>query len=148
MAESGVNTSAPSVTEAGTISYWNGAGYTSRAITPGAAAGLAVASVHISDASTGKLLTIDIQGSPASDCNVWLAGCLATGGTSTAQTMQICTPACPNNRLAGSATSNSPILGDIHYKVTYNGSVVVDVVIHVDFGTLLAQTTYQVAPSA
>jgi len=79
---------------------------------------------------------------------VWVSGCLATGGTSTAQTMQSCSPACPNNRLAAAATSNSPILGDIHYKVTYNGSVVVDVVIHVDIGTLLAQSSYQVAPSA
>jgi prepilin-type N-terminal cleavage/methylation domain-containing protein len=147
-AEAGVNTAAPSVTEAGTISFWNGAGYTSRAITAGAAANLAVASVHISDASTGKLLTVDIQASPTSDCNVWVTGCLRTGGTSTAQTMQICAPACPNNRLAATATSNSPVLGDIHYKVTYNGSVVVDVVIHVDFGTLLAQSTYQPAPSA
>jgi type II secretory pathway pseudopilin PulG len=147
-AETGANTSAPSVTASGSLKYWNGVGYSTLAITPGASTNLAIPSVHISDLSTGKLLQIDLQAAVDSECAVWTAGCPRTGGTSTAQTFQTCSPACPNNRTAASASSNSPFIGDIHYTITYDGDLLAHLTVHVDLGTLLVSNSYQPAPSA
>lgn len=148
-AEAGTNTAVPSVTAAGSISYWNGTGYTTRAIAAGPSANLGVGSVHLATLWSGKVLQIDIQGAPNIECGVaWAAGCPATGGTTTSSTGMTCSPACPNTRTAASAQSNSPFVGDIFYKVTYDGSVIAQLTIHVDLGILLAKNSYQVAPSA
>jgi prepilin-type N-terminal cleavage/methylation domain-containing protein len=147
-AETGTNTAAPTVATSGTISYWNGAGYSSLTLAPGNSVNLPVASVHILTLVGGKILQIDVQGS-SGDCNLWVLGCPTTGGTSTAETLQTCSPVpCPNTRSSATAQAGSPFVGDLHYTVTYNGSVLANLTIHVDFGSLLAQNTYQVAPSA
>jgi prepilin-type N-terminal cleavage/methylation domain-containing protein len=147
-AETGTNSPAPTVAAAGTIRYWNGIGYSTVAVAPGNSINLPVASVHILTLVGGKILQIDVQGSSV-DCNVWALGCPTTGGTSTSETLQTCSPVpCPNTRSSATAQAGSPFLGDLHYTVTYNGSVLANLTIHVDFGSLLAQNTYQVAPSA
>ena len=148
-AETGTNTVAPSVTASGTIRYWNGVGYTTVAIAPGAPVNLSVASVHITDNVGGSTLQIDITGSPSSlvDCVSWAAGCPKTGGTSTAETFGVCSPACPATRTAATAQSNTPFAGDLRYKVTIDGEVQADLFVHVDLGTMKAQNTYQAAPS-
>jgi len=148
-AETGTNTAAPSVTSSGTISYWNGLGYTSVALAPGAPVNLSVASVHITDTINGHLVQIDIYGSPSTllDCTVWAAGCPKTGGTSTSATIGVCTPACPNTRTAATAQSNTPVAGDIRYSVSIDGEVQANLLIHVDLGTIKAQNTYQASPS-
>ena len=148
-AETGTNTLAPSVTASGTIRYWNGVGYTTVAIAPGGPVNLSVASVHISDIVGGSTLQIDITGSPSSlvDCVSWAAGCPKTGGTSTAETFGVCSPACPATRTAATAQSNTPFAGDLQYKVTIDGEVQADLFVHVDLGTVKAQNTYQAAPS-
>jgi hypothetical protein len=148
-AETGTNTAAPTVTANGTVRYWNGFGYTNVAIVPGAPVNLAVGSVHISGTDNGHAVQIDIYGSSSTlvDCTVWALGCPHTGGTSTSETIGVCNPACPNTRTAATAQSNTPFAGDIRYKVTIDGEVHADVIIHIDLGTMKAQNTYQPAPS-
>lgn len=149
-AQAGTNTAAPSVSASGTISYWRGPGlpYGTIAITPGASVNIPVGSVDILDLSTGKLLEIEIQGAVDFGCAVWVSGCPTTGGTTTSETIQTCSPACPNSRTAATAKSNSPFVGNIHYTVIYDGEVLAHLTMHVDLGGLTAQNTYQPAPSA
>ena len=148
-AETGTGTAAPSVTATGTLKYWTGAGYATLALAPGASVHLPVASVHILTLVNFQLLQIDMVASTGSDCNVWTQGCPSTGGTSTSSTPLTCSPTpCPNTRTAASATSNSPFIGDVHYTISYNGTVLASLTTHLDLGTILAQNTYQVAPSA
>ncbi|HVA42921.1 MAG TPA: hypothetical protein VNF50_05510 [Acidimicrobiales bacterium] len=137
-AEAGVGTVAPTVNASGTISYWNGAGYTNLLVAPGGPENLPVASVSISDPNydnTGIALVITITPQ------------LTTGGT------VISDPAgsgcaSPCTRAQASATSASPILGNIAYSVTYGGTSVADLNIGVDLGTIGANATYTAAPSA
>ncbi len=148
-AEAGTNTVAPTVAASGTIRYWNGVGYTTVAIAPGAPVNLAVASVHIIDNSGPNPVLIDIYGSTSTlvDCTLWVLGCPTTGGTSTSETIGVCNPACPTTRTAALAQSNTPVAGDIRYKVTIGGEVEADLIVHMDLGAMKAQNTYQPAPS-
>jgi prepilin-type N-terminal cleavage/methylation domain-containing protein len=148
-AETGTNTVAPTVTASGTISYWNGAGYTSVTLAPGGPINLSVASAHFSDTVNGHAVQIDIYGSPSTlvDCVAWVLGCPKTGGTSTSETIGVCNPACPATRTAATAQSTTPFAGDVLYRVTIDGEVQANLFIHVDLGTIKAQNTYQVAPS-
>jgi hypothetical protein len=95
-----------------------------------------VASVNINDPGfPGGTLTIDIT------ANVSTGGTVKSdpdGGSC----------AVPCVRTSASAQSASPIAGDINYKITHNGVTLADLTVHVDLGTLLAQTTYKAAPGA
>jgi hypothetical protein len=146
-AETGTSTAAPTVTASGTLTYWNGAGYTSRAISPGAAVNIAIPTIHIITTVAGKTLEIWLRAAPNLDCTVWVQGCPTTGGTSTSSTGLVCNPACPNTRVQASAQSNSPFIANIDYEVVYDGESQAHVATHVDVGTMLAQNTYQPAPS-
>jgi type II secretory pathway pseudopilin PulG len=148
-AETGTNSAAPTATAAGSLRIWNGAGYTTVPIVAGASIQLAIPTVNITDNTGPKTLTVKLQARAIGDCNVWAIGCPATGGTSVSSTILACTPLpCPNTRTKATATAGSPLAGDIHYTVTYDGVVIANVTVHIDLGTLLAQNTYQVAPSA
>jgi type II secretory pathway pseudopilin PulG len=147
-AQTGTNTAPPVVTRSGTVSYWNGVGYSSIAIVPGGATNIPVASVLILDDVGGKLLSVEIQGAVDFGCAVWLAGCPTTGGSSTSETILSCNPACPNSRTQATAKSNSPFVGDIHYTVIYDGETMAHLTIQVDLGSITAQNTYQPAPAA
>jgi prepilin-type N-terminal cleavage/methylation domain-containing protein len=147
-AETGTSTVGPSVVASGTLKYWNGGGYTTLSIVPGAPLNLAVASVHISTTVGGKVLQIDLQGQPGVNCNVWSLGCPTTGGTTTSATVATCAPVpCPNTRTAATSQANSPFVGNIWYRVIYDGEIQASLTFHVDLGTLLAQNTYQPSPS-
>ncbi len=136
--EAGVGAAAPSVQASGTISYWNGAGYTSLSVAPGGPRNLPVAPISISDPNyenTGQALVITITPQ------------LTTGGTAVNDPAGSgC--ASPCTRAQASATSASPILGSIAYSVTYGGTSVADLNIGVDLGTITANATYTAAPSA
>jgi type II secretory pathway pseudopilin PulG len=147
-AQTGTGTGAPVVTRSGTVSYWNGLGYSSIAIAPGAATNIPVASVDINDLVGGKLLEVEIQGAVDIGCLVWVSGCPTTGGSTTSQTILACAPACPNTRTQATAKSFSPLVGNLHYTVIYDGEILTHLTLHVDLGTLTAQNTYQPAPSA
>ena len=132
-AESGVLSAVPTVSTASTISYWNGAGYSPMTLAAGAAVAVPVASVNINDAGfPGGALTSQISAD------------VSTGGTVKTDPANCgtCT------RTSASAQSASPVVGDITYKIIHNGVTLADLTIHVDLGTLLAQTSYKAAPGA
>jgi Tfp pilus assembly protein PilV len=131
-AEIGIGSAAPAASVSGTVSVWNGVGYTSVALLPGASVPLVVAPVHIQQLVNAKLFTIDISAS------------LSTGGTT------ITDPAAcivPCTRTTVSAMANSPIGGTISYVVTYDGLTLASLTTSVDLGSVLAKGTYQASPS-
>jgi prepilin-type N-terminal cleavage/methylation domain-containing protein len=136
-AESGVGTAAPSVTRTGTISYYNGTGYTSCTVGSTCPGGnLPVAPLVLVTTAHGNPLLINVSAT------------VQQGSAPTSSTSATCSPTpCPNTRTAGSATANSPLTGDITYTINYSGSVVATLNIHVDLGTLLAQVSYKQSPS-
>jgi hypothetical protein len=141
-AEAGVGSVAPSVSVTGTIAYFNGWGYSTISLGPGSAVPIPLGGgsgagngVHITDSAlNGAALAIDIGSN------------LTTGGTSTTNSGTV---TCGSGlcRSSASATSNSPITGTISYQVSYAGSVVCDLTVSVDLGTLLAKSSYTAAPS-
>ncbi|MCA1727148.1 MAG: hypothetical protein LC722_05715 [Actinobacteria bacterium] len=137
-AQVGVNTSAPSLAVAGTISVWNGVGYTNVAVAPGSSADIPVAALVIQDPlSPGGLLRLS------------LSATVRTGGTATSSTSKVCSPTtCPNTRTAASASAGSPAIVDYTFDVTLAGNSIAHLEVHVDLGTLSADATYQEAPSA
>jgi hypothetical protein len=128
-AESGASTSAPTVAATGTISYWNGGGYNTITVVPGASVSIPVAALTFTPAGTSVTVT--------------LSGSLHTGGTATTVT-----PGCtsPCTRTSATASSASPVVGSFSYKVTNGATVVCDLTINVDFGGLSAKATYTASP--
>jgi len=134
-ADSGLNAPAPSVTRSGTISYWNGTGYSTMLVPTGAAVSIPVAAVHISYTQSppnGPNVSLDIVPT------------LTTGGTGITDPAG-CQAAC--NRTKASAQSSSPVVGDVTYTASYSGAQLCDLNLHVDLGQILAKTNYQAAPS-
>jgi type II secretory pathway pseudopilin PulG len=136
-AQTGANTSAPSVTTAGTLSVWNGLGYTNLTINPGAGVAVPVTSLVIQNPlSPGGLLRVALSAS------------VRTGGTTSTSTSKTCSPTpCVNTRTAAAASAASPVVVDLSFEVTHAGNDLVDVDVHVDLGTLQVTGTYQEAPS-
>jgi hypothetical protein len=139
--EAGVGAGVPKATiSAGSISYFNGTGYSTLDLTGAAGStptaiplGTSGNGVHISDTVVlGALLQIDVTAS------------LSTGGKAVSDPAA-CAGAC--TRTQASSTSNSPITGSFTYQVTYAGSVLANVTTSVDLGTLLAKSSYTAAPS-
>src|SRR5207248_6605814 len=134
-AYSGVNAPAPTVTTGGTISYWNGSGYSTMTVPTGTAVSIPVAAVHISyDASppNGQTVTVDIVPT------------LTTGGTGITDPAG-CQGSC--TRTQSTAQSSSPVKGIISYTAGYAGTQLCDLDLDVDFGQIWAKTNYQAAPS-
>jgi hypothetical protein len=139
--EAGIGAGLPKATiSAGTISYFNGTGYSTMDLTGSAGStptaiplGTSGNGVHVSDTAVlGALLQIDVTAS------------LSTGGRAVSDPAA-CPGAC--TRTQASSTSNSPITGSFTYQVTYAGSVLANVTTTVDLGTLLAKSSYSAAPS-
>jgi hypothetical protein len=135
MAEGGVGTTGPTLSRSGTVWYWNGAGYSSIALGTGGTVAIPAVPLTVIDASHGPTVTITMTAD------------LDAMGTSTSQTIDTCTPACPNNRTDADATVGAPILGTITYQAWRNGSLLADLTIDVNLGQILAQSSYQKAPT-
>ncbi|MEX2458028.1 MAG: prepilin-type N-terminal cleavage/methylation domain-containing protein [Actinomycetota bacterium] len=136
-AQTGANTTAPGVTATGTLSVWNGLGYTNVTVNPGPGVTVPVTSLTIQDPlSPGGLL------------RVALSATVRTGGTTSTSTSKTCSPTpCVNTRTAAAASAASPVVVDLSFEVTHAGNDLVDVDVHVDLGTLQVSGTYQEAPS-
>jgi hypothetical protein len=131
-AEAGVGTSAPTVAASGTIRYWNGSGYSTLAVAPGASVAIPVAPVTVIAVVGGAIVTVSMSAT------------LSTGGTTTSSTIMTCAPVpCPNNRSAAAATAASPVVGTIGYSVTRNAQSLADASLIVNFGQLEANATYK-----
>lgn len=128
-------TSSPDTTatiSSGSISYWNGAGYTS--LTPGSAqTSIPFSPVSVTQNISGSTVVVSISGS------------LTTGGTTTT-----CNVSCAGTltRTSATATAASPVTGTLNYTITINGSTVVNLQISVDFGTVTSKAVYAAAPTA
>jgi len=120
-AEAGYGNADPSVTNAGTIQYWNGLGYTTVAVASGASATIPVANLVVSDG--------------ISSTTIGMTATVRSGGTTSGPCASPCASA--------EARAESPIVGDIRYTVVIGGVTVVDLNIHIDLGTLLARAEYQ-----
>jgi Tfp pilus assembly protein PilE len=131
-AEGGVGSAAPTANVQGTISYYNGVGYTPLVLAPGPSMNLVIPPVHAQQLVAGKLFTVDITAS------------LKTGGT------QVVDPAACGTciRNDASASAASPIVGTITYVFTYDGATVSQLTMKVDLGLTKAKASYKPAPSA
>ena len=105
-------------------------------VAAGAAVDVPVANVNINDA-----------GFPGGAMSIQISADVSTGGTVKSDP-DGGSCAVPCVRTSASAQSASPIVGDITYKIVHNGVTLADLTIHVDLGTLLAQTSYKAAPGA
>jgi hypothetical protein len=132
-AEIGIGSAAPAASVSGTVSVWNGVGYTPVTLLPGAGLPLVVAPVHIQQVVNAKLFTIDISAS------------LSTGGTTVSDPAACIVPC---TRTTATASANSPIGGTISYVVVYDGVTLASLTTSVDLGSVLAKGTYQASPSA
>lgn len=119
-AEAGIGNANPSVASTGTISYWNGAAYSTVAVAAGASVSIPVSSVTVSSGLTSTTLSI--------------GGTIRSGGTTSGPCASPCASA--------DAVAESPMVGDIRYTVVVAGSTVADLLIHIDLGTLTAHAEY------
>jgi type II secretory pathway pseudopilin PulG len=141
-AESGVGSSAPAASASGTISYWNGSGYSSATVGSNRSLNVPTVSISCTGACAvgGQPLTIIITTSALSSGAVTTSdpdksGCVVNG-TSQAGT-----------RCATTTGSSSSPEVDIDYYISW-GSLSWDLVVHFNLGTLAAQSSYGPAPSA
>ena len=128
VAEAGINAARPTITASGTISYWNGNGYSTLTIAPGASVSIPVAAVHLTHGQT----QIDIVPN------------LSTGGTVLTDPAG-CAGAC--TRTSALAQSFSPISGDVTYNASYSGASLCALDLTVGFGGVTAKANYQAAPA-
>jgi len=131
-AEAGIGSTAPSVSVQGSLSYYDGRGYTPLPLLGGAPLSIPIPAVHAEQVVSGKLFTVDMEAS------------LTTGGT-TIDPPVGCAPPCTHND--ASAVVESPIVGQIKYVYTFDGSTVATLIMKVDLGAVQAKGTYKPAPS-
>jgi hypothetical protein len=132
-ADVGPGASPPAATLTGNISYWNGSGYSTLPIN---AVGAAPTSVVVGPLTVGGGLLLP-------GVSVRLSATV-TQGVRTLTDPAGCAGACTRTRAI--ASTSSPII-DLSYRVTVSSVTIADLNVHVDLGSLLAQNTYQPAPT-
>jgi type II secretory pathway pseudopilin PulG len=139
-AEAGMGSSGPTVSAAGTLSFYNGSGYTSCPLYGAGACAV--------DANGKLVIPALVLNDPLHPgVTITITPTLTRGATSSSSTLISCTPACPNTRSDAKAQSTSPLAGKIHYVVSLTGVPLADLTMDVNLGTLLAKASYQQAPS-
>jgi type II secretory pathway pseudopilin PulG len=131
-AEAGIGSAPPSATVSGALSYYNGLGYTPLPLIAGPSVPIPIPPVHAEQIVNTKLLTVDITAN------------LSTGGTQLADPAACGSPCTRND---ASAVAESPIVGQITYVFTYDGSTIATLTVKVNLGTTRAKGTYKPAPS-
>ena len=134
-AESGVSAATPSAIQNGTtgvLKYWNGTSCTTQAITQSAwgaspPSNISIPAVAITDGATAVSITPSVT----------------YQGTATASNTTNCANTC-----TASGTSESPLVVNLTYQVTVSGTLLLDVTLHADLGTLAATTSYTKKPGA
>jgi prepilin-type N-terminal cleavage/methylation domain-containing protein len=141
-AEVGIGSTDPTVSApigaTGSISFWNGLGYTTctvyQANCPASGANFPVTAVNRTVVIGGKTVVVT------------MSAAITTGGTSVTEVPASCVGTC--TRTQSTVTSGSPLLGDITYTVSVGGNRVCTLNIHVDLGALLVNTIYKPAPTS
>jgi type II secretory pathway pseudopilin PulG len=142
--ESGVAGSNPSATASGTLSYWNGAGYTTCTIGTNCPATFTTPRVTVVTAAGGGSVQVMLQTA------TWTVN-RATTTKNIPPPAPDTLPACvsANTCTANAAgTSTSPVSGSLRYFVNYIDTTttnLADLTISVDLGTLAATTRYKPA---
>jgi type II secretory pathway pseudopilin PulG len=131
-AEAGLGSAAPAVAYAGTLSYYNGTGYTTLVLVPGSSAVRSVPSVNLSTLVNNKVMSISIRTS------------LTSGGAAITDPAGCVTPC---TRTSASSTADAPIVATVLYTVVYNGFTVADLRLDIDLGSIRVKANYQAAPS-
>jgi prepilin-type N-terminal cleavage/methylation domain-containing protein len=140
-AESGIGSAAPTAQSpqsgTGTISFWNGTGYTTCTVyqtnCPPANGTYPISPVNLTQLIGLVPVTVQVSAS------------LSAGGKSTSQTPTNCTGTC--TRTQATSTAGSPLLGNVETKITILGQVVCDLTVHINLGTVLVNTSYAPAPA-
>jgi hypothetical protein len=135
-AETGTGTSAPTATSTGTISYWTGNlgnPYASVPIIPAAGAPI---TVNVGPLNIGGGLLLP-------GISIRLSATI-TQGSVTKTDPAGCSSPC--TRTQAIATSASPIV-DLTYRVTAATVTLADLNVHLDLGSIMAQSSYQPAPT-
>ena len=128
----GTHSPLPTAGQAGTIYYWNGAGYSSLSVSDAGVATIS-SSLSLTETIDGHDLTVNMQ----------------TVGTGLAAASTSVTPTDPGGnetRTEATAQSVPPTLV-IEYELLEGAVVLVDVTITVNLGTLEASGTYAAAPA-
>jgi prepilin-type N-terminal cleavage/methylation domain-containing protein len=144
-AESGVGGANPTATASGTLSYWNGAGYTTCTIGTDCPATVTTPRISVV-AVVGGSGSVQVLIPPAT----WTVNKATTTKNvppSAPDTLPACVAAntCTAN---ASGTSTSPVSGSLRYVVNFIGSgttTLADLTLNVDLGTLAATTRYKPA---
>jgi type II secretory pathway pseudopilin PulG len=131
-AEAGLGSAAPTIAYAGTLSYYNGTGYTTLVLAPGASSIRSLPNVSLSTLVNNKVMSILIRTS------------LTSGGAAKSDPAG-CVTAC--TRTGASATADAPIVATVLYTVIYNGTTVADLRLDIDLGSITVKANYQAAPS-
>ena len=143
-AESGVGGSNPAATASGTLSYWNGAGYTTCTI--GSTCPATVTTPEIRYSTIWGPGTVEVL-IPAATWTVGTATTTKNVPPSAPDTLPACvgTSLCTAN---ASGVSTSPVSGNLRYIVNSIGgstSNLADLTLNVDLGTLQTTTRYNPA---
>jgi type II secretory pathway pseudopilin PulG len=133
----GTSAAAPTATiDAGTLSYWSGAGYTS---------------VNLATTPTYSLSGLVVDHTTTVGLDIVRVR-IGSSGTISMQTVPTVTstPAGGGSilRNIAQATVGSPVFGTVDYEVWVNGVQVVDLTINLSLGTATAKSIYQPAPSS
>jgi prepilin-type N-terminal cleavage/methylation domain-containing protein len=132
VAESGVGSAAPQApapSDTATVTYFDGTGYRSQRI-------------NVPNVTIVPMVSVSDPLFPGGALTITVTGTLTTGSRTTAAPATGCTTGCE-----ATATSSSPLSGDLTYTVVHNGVTLADLNLHVDYGTLLAKASYTEAPS-
>ena len=140
-AESGIGSASSSVVApvsgTGSISFWNGTGYTTCTVygagCPTSGSNYPVTTLTRNGTINGVAVTVTISAA------------ITAGGTSVT-TSPICAGTCTRNQ--ATVSSGSPMLGTVSYKVVVGGETMCNLTMTVDLGTLLVNTTYKAAPTS
>ena len=123
----------PSATYSYNLTYWNGTGYTTAAISDrNPLTNLSVPAVSMTTTVNGLAVTVSVTNT------------LTTGGSALSLSG---TSPCQTSECKASASVTPPLGGDIFYTVTVGSVTVANLDINVNLGTSFAQTNYRAAPS-
>jgi type II secretory pathway pseudopilin PulG len=133
----GTSAAAPTATvNAGTLSYWNGTGYTS---------------VNLATTPAYSLSGLVMDRSTTVGANAVRVR-IGSSGTISMQTVPTATSTPTGSgsilRNIAQATVGSPVFGTFDYEVWVNGVQVVDLTINLSLGTATSKSIYQPAPSS
>jgi len=137
----GTSAAAPTATiNSGTISYWNGTGYTSVNLvtTPG----YSLSNVELDHTTSVGASTVRVR---IESQDPLAMGSVPATSLSTTGCNLMTFPSC---KTTAEATVGSPLSGSLTYQVWVDGVQVVDLVIEVALGTLISRSLYGPAPVA